>query len=64
MLPEYISQKYLKPFITDEVFRKLSEPISYESINGKELQGIPATALPDICDIWIKSKQKGALGKF
>ncbi len=61
VLPEYISANYLKPFITEEVAERLSKPLVYKDSDGKENQGIPATALVDICDIWQQADKKGAL---
>lgn len=61
LLPEYISANYLSPFINEETAEKLSKPIIYEDNDGKLNEGIPATALIDICDIWQKADKKGAL---
>jgi P63C domain len=61
LLPEYVSAKYLQPFISDEIRAKLLDSVSYKPKNGPEASGIPATVLPEICDIWIKAKEKGAL---
>lgn len=63
LLPEYVSAKYLKPYIKPDVYEKLSKPIVYINKQGKEVSGIPATILPDICDIWIIAREKGALNK-
>lgn len=64
LLPEYISAKYLKPYIKKDVYEKLLKPIVYINKQGKEVSGIPATVLPDICDIWITAREKGALNKL
>jgi len=61
VLPEYISTNYLRPFITEELSESLSTPIIYEDIDGKINEGISATKLIDICDIWQKADKKGAL---
>jgi P63C domain len=61
MLPEYISAKYLEPFITDKIRAMVSEQITYTQINGASARGIKATALPEICDIWVQARQNGAL---
>ncbi len=63
LLPEYISAQYLKPYIKDNVYEKLLKPIVYSNKQGKEVSGIPATILPDICDIWITARENGALNK-
>src|ERR1700685_3385535 len=61
MLPEYISPKYLEPFITDEIKAKVLDSITYKATNGSISNGIKAVVLPEICDIWVQAKQKGAL---
>jgi hypothetical protein len=61
MLPEYMSQKYLQPFISDELKAKISESITYKSLNGAPANGISALVLPEICDVWVQARQKGAL---
>lgn len=61
MLPEYISAKYLQPFISDEAKARILDSITYKALNGTKANAIRAKVLADICDIWIKAKQNGAL---
>jgi hypothetical protein len=61
MLPEYLSAKYLRPFISDELFTNISNPIPYINNSGVESEGISADILADICDVYIKANEKGAL---
>lgn len=61
VLPEYISANYLTPFISEEIFEKLSKPVVYIDEDGENYEGIPATGLIDICDIWQQADKKGAL---
>lgn len=61
ILPEYISAKYLQPFVSDELREKLAEPIEYINKQNKRLKGLEATVLPDVCDVWIKAKEASAL---
>lgn len=61
VLPEYISANYLSPFISKEVALKLSIPITYKDLDGSLSEGIPATSIIDICDIWQQADRKGAL---
>jgi hypothetical protein len=63
LLPEYISAKNLSNFIEPETRKKLLNPISYTTTIGTEAQGYPATLLPDICNIWLNVREKGALHK-
>jgi hypothetical protein len=61
ILPEYISANYLTPFIDEKTFEKLSKPVVYTDEDGETYEGIPATGLVDICDIWQRADKKGAL---
>lgn len=61
VLPEYISANYLAPFINESTQGRLSKPVIYEDFDGKINEGIPASALVDICDIWQKADRSGAL---
>lgn len=60
LLPEYLSARYLAPFIDEEMHEKLSNPIPYVNKQGVETEGIPAQFLADICDIFVKAGEKGA----
>lgn len=61
MLPEYLSAKYLEKYISPELYIKLSKPIVYENKYGNITEGIEADLLTDICDIYVKAGEKGAL---
>jgi len=63
MLPEYISAKYLQPFVSKELREKLSNHIEYKALNGKIAKGLEATILPDVCDVWIRAREASALPK-
>lgn len=63
MLPEYLSANYLQPFIKDEHKLKLYNTTDYINLQGIETDGVDATFLSDICDIFIKAGQKGAFKK-
>lgn len=61
LLPEYLSAKYLSPFISDELHAKISNPIPYINNNNVLTEGVPADLLADICDVYVKAGEKGAL---
>lgn len=61
LLPEYVSAKYLEPFIADDIRKNLLKSITYTYEHGGKIEGLPATNLVDICDIWHQAHQKGAL---
>lgn len=61
LLPEYISAKYLHPFIDEQTRLKLLETVNYVNKKGEDTEGVPAYLLADICDIYVKAGEKGAL---
>jgi len=61
ILPEYISAKYLEPYISGVLKEKLLAPIKYVNKSGEEVIGINATLLPEICDVWLKARDAGIL---
>lgn len=63
LLPEYVALKTLEPYISDEVRDSLLNPITYKLKSGGIAQGIPATLLTDICNIWLKAREKGVLSE-
>ena len=63
LLPEYISAKSLEPFIDDNIREMFLNPISYRLKSGNIAQGLPATLLTEICNIWLKAREKGALSE-
>lgn len=63
-LPAYLNSARLKPFISNALAVALTSPILYEIDRPKGVRrGTPATALPDICDVWVRAKAAGALLK-
>ena len=61
LLPEYLSAKYLADYISPELNAMASKPIVYENKQGVITEGIEAELLPDICDVYVKAGEKGAL---
>lgn len=59
-LPEYLSANYLQPYITEEHRSTLYNTTSYINVQGVETEGVDASFLSDICDIYVKAGQKGA----
>lgn len=57
-LPEYLSAKYLRGFISKELVQKLSNATDYISVSGGKAKGIDATALADICDVFISAQKE------
>ncbi len=63
LLPEYISARYLSPYVSSELKTKLQTPIMYINQNRRLTAGVDATVLPEICDVWITAKKSGALNE-
>lgn len=58
-LPVFVAPARLKPFI-DETAKAVLKPIEY--LDGDRVcQGFDATALPVVCDIWLRAREAGAL---
>ena len=63
-LPFFLAAKTLKPFISNELLPLVSEPIQYQHGKGGGVaHGIEASALPMICDVWLKAREAGALSE-
>jgi hypothetical protein len=61
-LPFFMSAKGLKPFISNELLVLVNEPVMYRhEQGGGAAHGVPATALPMICDVWLKARDAGQL---
>lgn len=60
LLPEYLSAKYLEPYISNELREIVSKPIPYINSAKNNSEGVPATILADICDVYVKAAQGGA----
>ncbi|MEO6149883.1 MAG: P63C domain-containing protein [Mucilaginibacter sp.] len=54
-LPAYLSSSVLKDFISSDLKNKLAAAISYVSTGKKVATGVEATALPLICDVFVKA---------
>jgi len=63
LFPEYVSAKYIQEFMSKELRQKLENPINYINLRAKLITGVDATVLPDICDLWITARDKGALNE-
>lgn len=59
-LPFFLSQKNLKPYISDELRVAASKPIVYMGEGGINY-GVPAQLLPQILKVWVDAQVDGAL---
>lgn len=63
-LPFYLAATTLKPFISNELAVVVAEPILYGHGKGGGVgQGVDATLLPKICDVWLKAREAKRLNK-
>lgn len=63
-LPFFMNAKGLIPFISNELLVVVTEPIEYrQSKGGGVAFGVEATALPMICDVWLKAREAGVLSE-
>ena len=63
-LPVYISANNLRPFISYDLALALSKPILYRvPVSGGVANGIDATLLPKVCEVWLKARDAGILTK-
>ena len=63
-LPFFLSAASLFPFISNDLLVLVTKPIQYRhSKGGGTAFGIAATALPQVCDVWLKAREAGAINK-
>lgn len=61
-LPFFLNSKSIVPFIDGELMALLNAPIKYRHSQGGGVAfGIPATALPKICEVWLRARDRGSL---
>jgi hypothetical protein len=63
-LPFFMNAKGLLPFISNELLMLAISPIEYRHGQGGGVaHGINAAALPQVCEVWLKARDAGALSK-
>lgn len=61
-LPRFVGLKALEPFIPKDLTAGISEPIKFTPPHGgNPVGGIAATVLTDICNVWLRAREAGAL---
>jgi hypothetical protein len=61
-LPIFVAYERLKPFIDDELRASLISPVEYiPKHGGRSALGIKAELVPNVCDVWLKARDAGAL---
>lgn len=59
-IPDFFTQKWIKPYINNDLTLVVKSPISFRLPNGPMAHGYPATILSDICTAIIKANSAGA----
>lgn len=63
-LPFYMAASSLKPFVDNDLAVLVNSIVPYHHGKGGGIaQGVAATALPSICDVWLKAREAGELSK-
>ena len=61
-LPFYLNLGVLRPFVSNELMVLLSQPVFYRHGRGGGVaRGLIATALPQVCNVWLKAREEGKL---
>jgi hypothetical protein len=59
-LPPILQGKAIAPFVPDTIFEK-ARPITFALPNGGRASGYNAELLPEVCEVYLKARQAGAL---
>lgn len=62
-MPVFLSAGNLAPYIPASLEIALSEPIKYRPVqgSGSGTNGVDATLLPEICEVWLRARRDKAL---
>jgi P63C domain len=62
-MPVFLSASNLAPYIAPSLRMALEEPIKYRPVkgSGSGTNGVNATLLPEICEVWLKARRDKAL---
>lgn len=60
--PPVLQGERLKPFVSNELMEK-SRPIKFRTAQGSSASGYRAEILPQICEVYLKARDAGALAK-
>ena len=61
-MPRIVAVKALEPYISSDLTAGLLKPPRFTPPHGgNPVLGIPATALPEICNAWLKAREAGEL---
>jgi hypothetical protein len=61
-LPGFLSGRTIEPFVTDSLRVALNNPILFRTRGGVR-RAVNASLVPEICEVWLKARDAGALQK-
>ena len=61
-IPRFASQKWLKPYISNDLEVALKTPVFFQPPSGSTGYGYPAEVLVDVCDAILEAEKQGATG--
>ena len=61
-IPRFATQKWIKPFIDNDLIAVLKSPIIFQPLIGGNAFGYPATILPQICEAIMDAADAGKAG--
>ena len=60
--PAFLVSERLKPFVSKALAAAAASPVEFQAPDGREsAYGYPATLLPQVCDVYLKARDAGAL---
>lgn len=62
-VPLFMAFENLKPFIDNELRALLASPIKFLTSTGQVGHGIKAEIIPKICNVWLRARDAGVLGR-
>jgi hypothetical protein len=60
-LAKFISTNSIKPYVSDELYSVITNPIKFKTGKGVTAYGYEATILADLCDAVLEARKKGTL---
>lgn len=62
VLPIYLANERLIPFISSELMRVVKSPRMYQSLTGgSPARGVDAVFIPEVCNVWLRAREAGVL---
>ena len=57
-MPRFVGLKALEPFLSNDLIARISSPLKYiPPHGGNPANGVPATVLPDIFNVWLNARE-------